>query len=140
MSANIGRAAAVVRELRELGVRIAIDDFGTGYNSLATLRSFVIDTLKLDSCFVADVATNLVDQAIASAVITGAHRLGASVVAEGVETAEQRAMLAALGCDAAQGFLFGRPMAAEMFSNLLRSGAAGDHRARAERVLVTSSG
>jgi diguanylate cyclase (GGDEF)-like protein/PAS domain S-box-containing protein len=121
MSANIGLAAAVVRELRELGVRIAVDDFGTGYNSLATLRSFVIDTLKLDICFVTDIATSAIDQAIASAVITGVHRLGVSVVAEGVETVEQRAMLAALHCDGAQGFLFGRPMSAELFGTLLRT-------------------
>ena len=142
MSANIGLAAAVVRELREVGVRIAVDDFGTGYNSLATLRSFVIDTLKLDICFVTDIATSAVDQAIASAVITGVHRLGVSVVAEGVETVEQRAMLAALHCDAAQGFLFGRPMAAELFGTLLRADSSRGHLVHSGRLraLVTSTG
>jgi diguanylate cyclase (GGDEF)-like protein/PAS domain S-box-containing protein len=139
MSVNIGRAATVVRELRALGVRIAIDDFGTGYNTLATLRSFVIDTLKLDICFVADIATSPVDQAIASAVITAAHRLDASVVAEGVETPEQRAMLAALHCDAAQGYLFGRAMSAELFGELLGAGPSAGHRGHAVRVLVTST-
>jgi|GEM_PF-6435312 len=64
MSTNGERTAAVVRELRELGVRIAIDDFGTGYNSLAMLRAYVVDTLKLDKCFVADIANSAVDHAI----------------------------------------------------------------------------
>ena len=111
MSTNAARTAAVVEELRGCGVRIAIDDFGTGYNSLATLRSTTVDTLKLDMVFVAGIANNPVDQAIASAVITAAHGLGAKVVAEGVETEAQRAMLAGLKCDAAQGFLFARPHA-----------------------------
>ena len=139
MSANMDRAAGVVRELRALGVRIAIDDFGTGFNSLATLRAFEVDTLKLDACFVADVATSPVDQAIASAVITAAHRLGASVVAEGVETAAQRAALAALDCDAAQGFLFGRPMAAEAFSTLLRAASIGPARRGITAATSTTS-
>ena len=120
MWANVARTAAVVRELRDLGIRFAIDDFGTGYNSLATLRSFVVDTLKLDMCFVSDIATSVVDQAIAAAVIDAAHRLGATVIAEGVETADQRAALAALGCDAVQGYLFGRPISAASFRDLLR--------------------
>ena len=138
MCANLEHAAAVVRKLRELGVRIAMDDFGTGYNSLATLRSFVVDTLKLDMCFVADIATSQVDQAIASAVITAAHRLGASVVAEGVETVAQRAMLAALDCDAAQGYLFGRPMHAGAFRELLRTGSGLHHGARRAKPHASS--
>jgi len=121
MTVNIERTAAVVRELHDLGVRIAIDDFGTGYNSLATLRSYVVDTLKLDRCFVVDIATSTVDQAIASAVIAAAHGLGAKVVAEGVETAAQSAVLTALKCDAVQGFLFAKPMSAARFGELLRA-------------------
>lgn len=119
MSENAARTTAVVEELRASGVRIAIDDFGTGYNSLATLRSNTVDTLKLDMVFVAGIASNPVDQAIASAVITAAHGLGAKVVAEGVETEAQREMLADLRCDAAQGYLFARPMPAEQFAALL---------------------
>ena len=137
MSTNIERAAAVVRELRALGVRIAVDDFGTGYNSLAMLRSFVVDTLKLDICFVAEIATSQVDQAIASAVITAAHRLGASVVAEGVETVAQRAMLAALDCDAGQGYLFARPMPAEAFRSLLSANASGGRAVPQREALAT---
>ncbi|HEV2741464.1 MAG TPA: EAL domain-containing protein, partial [Candidatus Elarobacter sp.] len=138
MCANVERTAAVVRELRELGIRFAVDDFGTGYNSLTTLRSFVVDTLKLDMCFVADIATSPVDQAIAAAVIGAAHRLGATVTAEGVETAGQRATLTALECDAAQGFLFGRPMPAESFRELLHGGswASGGERLATARVAV----
>jgi EAL domain-containing protein (putative c-di-GMP-specific phosphodiesterase class I) len=127
MSTNVERTTAVVEELRASGVRIAIDDFGTGYNSLATLRSNVVDTLKLDMCFVAGIASSPVDQAIASAVITAAHGLGAKVVAEGVETAEQRAILAKLNCDAAQGYLFARPMPAEQLAELLRAAERTHH-------------
>jgi diguanylate cyclase (GGDEF)-like protein/PAS domain S-box-containing protein len=119
MSANAARTTAVVEELRASGVRIAIDDFGTGYNSLATLRTNTVDALKLDMVFVAGIASNPVDQAIASAVITAAHGLGAQVVAEGVETEAQREMLADLNCDAAQGYLFARPMQVQDFAALL---------------------
>jgi EAL domain-containing protein (putative c-di-GMP-specific phosphodiesterase class I) len=125
MTVNVERTAAVVRELHDFGVRIAIDDFGTGYNSLATLRSYVVDTLKLDMCFVVDIVKSSVDAAIASAVIAAAHGLGAKVVAEGVETAAQSAVLSALKCDAVQGFLFARPMSAEQFGELLRAESLG---------------
>ncbi|HEX3469210.1 MAG TPA: EAL domain-containing protein [Candidatus Elarobacter sp.] len=135
MSTNLERTAAVVQTLRGRGVRFAIDDFGTGYNSLATLRSNVVDTLKLDMCFVANIATSAVDQAIASAVITAAHGLGAKVVAEGVETPAQRAMLASLKCDAAQGHLFARPMSHEQFGELLRSLAQPRTSGRVARTL-----
>jgi EAL domain-containing protein (putative c-di-GMP-specific phosphodiesterase class I) len=118
---NIERTAAVVKELHDFGVGIAIDDFGTGYNSLAILRSYVVDTLKLDMCFVADIARSPVDQAIASAVITAAHALGAKVVAEGVETAAQSVMLSSLKCDALQGYLFAKPMSAAKFGDVLRA-------------------
>jgi predicted signal transduction protein with EAL and GGDEF domain len=121
MSANIERNAAVVKELRTIGVRIAVDDFGTGYNSLATLRSYEVDTLKLDMCFVTEIAKNPVDRAIAAAVITAAHSLGARVVAEGIETAEQLAKLAELHCDCGQGYWFSKPIAAERFEQILRS-------------------
>jgi diguanylate cyclase (GGDEF)-like protein/PAS domain S-box-containing protein len=121
MSANVERNAAVVRELRAIGVRIAVDDFGTGYNSLATLRSYEVDTLKLDMCFVTEIAQSPVDRAIAAAVITAAHSLGARVVAEGIETAEQLATLAVLQCDCGQGYLFSKPVAAELFEQILQS-------------------
>jgi diguanylate cyclase (GGDEF)-like protein len=123
LGVNIGRNASVVKELRTLGVRIAMDDFGTGYNSLAMLRSYVVDTLKLDMCFVTDIAKNPVDRAIAAAVITAAHALGARVVAEGIETAEQLATLVALHSDCGQGYLFSKPVSAERFEQLLPGSA-----------------
>jgi diguanylate cyclase (GGDEF)-like protein len=121
ITANIDRNAAVVKELRALGVRIAVDDFGTGYNSLATLKSYEVDTLKLDMCFVTGIAENPIDRAIALAVITAAHALGARVVAEGIETAAQLAALVALRSDFGQGYLFSKPVAAELFEQLLLS-------------------
>ncbi|HEX3549542.1 MAG TPA: EAL domain-containing protein [Candidatus Elarobacter sp.] len=119
MSENVPRNAATVDRLRAMGVRIAIDDFGTGYNSLATLRAYRIDTLKLDMCFVTEIAQSEVDRAIASAVIAAAHGLGASVVAEGIETVEQRDALLRLRCDSGQGFLFAAAMPPENFAQLL---------------------
>lgn len=121
ISANLDRVAAVLKELRASGVRVAIDDFGTGYNSLATLRAYDVDTLKLDRCFVTDIVESPVDRAIASAVITAAHALGARVVAEGIETAEQLAALVALHTDCGQGFLFSRAVAPEQFELLPRN-------------------
>jgi diguanylate cyclase (GGDEF)-like protein/PAS domain S-box-containing protein len=121
MCENIERNAAVVKELRAIGVRIAVDDFGTGYNSLASLRSYIVDTLKLDMCFVTEIVQNPVDRAIAAAVITAAHSLGARVVAEGIETKEQLAALALLHCDCGQGYLFSKPVSAELFEQILRS-------------------
>ncbi|MEO8104515.1 MAG: EAL domain-containing protein, partial [Betaproteobacteria bacterium] len=106
--------------LRELGLRVAIDDFGTGYSSLSHLKRFPIDTLKIDKTFVADVLTDRDDTAIVSAVIALARALDMEVIAEGVETEAQRAMLAALGCDAYQGFLFSRALPAADFEALLR--------------------
>jgi EAL domain-containing protein (putative c-di-GMP-specific phosphodiesterase class I) len=121
MSTNIVRSAAIIKELRAMGVRIAVDDFGTGYNSLATLRSYAVDTLKLGMCFVTDIVESPVDRAIASAVITAAHLLGARVVAEGIETEEQRATLAVLHCDCGQGYLYSKPISAPRFEQLLFS-------------------
>ena len=99
--------------LRRLGVRITIDDFGTGYSSLDYLRSFHVSRLKIDRRFVGGVATNPDDAKIVRATIGLAHELGMEVVAEGVETAEQRQFLISAGCKLAQGYYFGRPMTAD---------------------------
>ena len=103
-------AASVIRELREMGVRISIDDFGTGYSSLNYLKRFRIDRLKIDRSFIDELTTDSNDAAIATAVIAMAHSLGLGVVAEGVETAEQLAFLVNEGCDVFQGYLIGRPV------------------------------
>jgi EAL domain-containing protein (putative c-di-GMP-specific phosphodiesterase class I) len=104
------QAIASLWKLREMGVRIAIDDFGTGHSPLAYLRRLPIDTLKIDRSFVADCRRDERAGAIVAAVIWMAHSLGLTVVAEGVETAEQMEYLRAQGCDEMQGFLFSRPL------------------------------
>jgi EAL domain-containing protein (putative c-di-GMP-specific phosphodiesterase class I) len=92
-----------------MGVRIAIDDFGTGHSSLNYLRTFPIDTVKIDQEFVHEIESSQADRAIISAVIGMARGLGLRVVAEGVETEGQLAFLRQHGCDEVQGFLLGVP-------------------------------
>jgi diguanylate cyclase (GGDEF)-like protein len=101
---------STLRDLRGLGVRLAIDDFGTGYSSLAFLREFPIDTLKVDRTFVQDIDRNSGAATIVATVIAMARTLGLQVVAEGVEREEQLRVLRELGCDRAQGYLFGPPL------------------------------
>ena len=110
---NAENTIHTLRELKIAGVSISMDDFGTGYSSLNYLKRFPIDILKLDQSFVRDVATDLTDAAIVSAVIAMAHSLDLKVVAEGVETAEQLAFLSQRRCDRIQGFYFSAPLAAE---------------------------
>ena len=102
-------ATGPLLRLRDLGVRVSIDDFGTGYSSLSYLRDLPIDCLKIDRSFVQGLGTDRRDSALVGAVVTMALELGLDVVAEGVETLEQFAQLERLGCQQAQGFLFGRP-------------------------------
>ncbi|MEO5833402.1 MAG: EAL domain-containing protein [Nakamurella sp.] len=104
------RALIVLNDLKALGVRIALDDFGTGYSSLGHLDQFPVDIVKIDRSCVADLAHDRVSQIISTAVVQLAHALDMTVVAEGIETAEQHAQVVALGCDASQGFYYGRPM------------------------------
>lgn len=106
------KVVATLVRLRERRIRIAIDDFGTGYSSLAYLKRFPVDVLKLDRSFVRGLPADSEDVSIAKAVISMAHSLGLTVVAEGVETCEQRAFLAAHGCDEMQGYLLSPPISA----------------------------
>jgi EAL domain-containing protein (putative c-di-GMP-specific phosphodiesterase class I) len=98
--------------LGEAGIHLSIDDFGTGYSSLAYLRKLPASELKIDRSFVMDLGTSEDARAIVDAVLKLAHAIGLKVVAEGVETEQQRDILLELGCDEFQGFMFARPMSA----------------------------
>jgi diguanylate cyclase (GGDEF)-like protein len=117
---NTESAAELLGQIRRLGVTVAIDDFGTGYSSLSYLKNLPIDTVKLDRSFVMGATTDPDDAALVMAIVTLAHNLRLRVIAEGVETVEQLAFLRLLRCDEAQGYLFGRPMPAEVFECSLK--------------------
>ena len=119
-----GDAAALLNQLKTMGVRLAIDDFGTGYSSLSYLRHFPLDTLKIDKSFVHDIPDHQDDMEIAIAIIQLAHILGFTVLAEGVETAAQLAFLHEQGCDLYQGYLFSKPLPAAEFIKLLEANLA----------------
>ena len=118
---NVERALEVLGALKGMGVRLAIDDFGTGYSSLAQLKRFPIDTLKVDRSFIRELPADSEDKAIAEAIIAMGKTLSLTVVAEGVETPEQKAFLRERACDQMQGYHFSKPIAADEFAELLRT-------------------
>jgi EAL domain-containing protein (putative c-di-GMP-specific phosphodiesterase class I) len=117
---NAGFTKQILRDLREMGVRISIDDFGAGYSSLGYLNDFPVDSLKIDRHFVGGVTREPNDAAIASAIIGIAHDLSLEVVAEGVESQDQLAFLRERQCDKFQGYLLGRAMPAELVAGMLK--------------------
>ena len=115
-------AISVLHELKSMGIRLAVDDFGTGFSSLSYLRQFPIDVLKIDQSFVHQMTADAKDSALVRAIVDMAKSLKHRVVAEGVETWEQRVRLQALNCEEGQGYLFSRPLAAKQFAHLLKDG------------------
>jgi len=111
--------------LRAAGITVAIDDFGTGYSSLSYIARLPIDTLKIDRSFIIDMGISADHMAIVSTIISLAHALNMSVVAEGVETIEQLHLLKLLRCDQIQGFLFNRPLPFDEIETLLIQISAG---------------
>ncbi len=121
---DTSRPREQLQQLHEMGVGVSVDDFGTGYSSLSYLKRLPVTELKLDKSFVRDLEQDADDRALSSAVIGIGRSLGLTVVAEGVETDGQREILLSMGCDAAQGWLFGRPMAAEALAGWIAAQAA----------------
>jgi len=107
--------------IHDRGIHLALDDFGTGHSSLAYLKRFPIDCVKIDRAFIKDTPANTDDVAIARTIVAMAQALNLSIVAEGVETAEQIELLKTMGCNQIQGFFFSRPLAADDFLTFYRA-------------------
>ena len=114
---DVKLSIASLRAIRAMGVSIAIDDFGTGYSSLSYLSKLPVDTLKIDRSFVVDMTTGPEGLALISTIIALSHSLKLTVVAEGVETEEQANLLRSLRCDEMQGYLFSKPVPADIFES-----------------------
>jgi EAL domain-containing protein (putative c-di-GMP-specific phosphodiesterase class I) len=110
---------AQLLKFRDAGIQVAIDDFGTGYSSLSYLNKLDIDYLKIDQSFIRNLQAGASETALAEAIVVMAHKLGLQVVAEGVETEEQKELLLQAGCDYAQGYLFSRPLPLKVFEQWL---------------------
>lgn len=116
---HIDDTITTMNALKEIGIRFSLDDFGTGYSSLQYLKRLPLYQLKIDQSFVRDIAIDSSDQAIVRTIIAMAHTLNLNVIAEGVETEEQRRLLVSNGCSHYQGYLFGRPVPIEQFEEAL---------------------
>jgi EAL domain-containing protein (putative c-di-GMP-specific phosphodiesterase class I) len=119
MMRNVNRSAEVLSQLRAMGVKVAVDDFGTGYSSLAYLKKLPLTRLKIDRIFTADLPDSEGDVSITDAIIGLAGSLGLDVIAEGIETEQQRSLLENQGCRYGQGYLFAKPMPADAFEQFV---------------------
>ncbi|HUZ00984.1 MAG TPA: EAL domain-containing protein, partial [Thermomicrobiaceae bacterium] len=134
-------ALETIEALRDLGVRLGIDDFGTGYSSLAYLQRLPVDFVKIDRGFIDGLGQDANDTIITSGIIGLAHALRLSVIAEGVELAEQLSQLQTLGCDFAQGFYFAHPLpGSALGGDASASRPASDHRALPEHAAAPRVG
>jgi diguanylate cyclase (GGDEF)-like protein len=125
---NVARAVRILDAIQSRGIHLAIDDFGTGYSSMSLMKQFPIDTIKIDRSFVRDLPKDSEDRAIAQAIINMGKALGMTVVAEGVENAEQQAFLRTHACDEMQGFLFSKPVPAAQVPEFLYPPRIGSQR------------
>jgi EAL domain-containing protein (putative c-di-GMP-specific phosphodiesterase class I) len=125
MLVDAARAIETIERLHALGVGFSVDDFGIGFSSLAYLKQIPLESLKIDRSFVAGMTANVRDASIVRSTINLAHDLGLRVVAEGVETADALAMIARLGCDAAQGYYIARPQGGAALAAWLEAGGWG---------------
>ncbi len=114
---NVEQGIAILQALKSLGLQVSIDDFGTGFSSLSYLKRLPVDKLKIDQSFIRDLNTDAGDAAIVTSIITLAHNLDLTVVAEGVENAEQLGFLRANRCDEIQGYLISRPQPADALTD-----------------------
>jgi diguanylate cyclase (GGDEF)-like protein len=141
---NVERTVRVLEAIKSLGITLAIDDFGTGYSSMSLVKKFPIDALKIDRSFVREIMNDSEDKAIADAIIALGRALNLTVVAEGVETAEQEAFLRAHKCDEIQGYLISKPVPADEFAAFLANHAVAQLKTlaaqAAQRVKVLPTG
>jgi diguanylate cyclase (GGDEF)-like protein len=131
---NVERAMRMLKAIKGLGVILAIDDFGTGYSSMSLLKKFPIDVLKIDRSFVREITSNSEDKAIADAIIALGRVLNLTIVAEGVETAEQEALLRAHNCDEVQGYLISQPVPADEFAAFMANHALAELKAHVAKA------
>jgi EAL domain-containing protein (putative c-di-GMP-specific phosphodiesterase class I) len=110
---SVASTLATLHACKALGVKLAMDDFGTGYSSLAYLKQYPLDALKIDQAFTRNITQDVGDAAITRAIVAMAHSFGLTVIAEGVETAEQLDFLRGLHCEEFQGYLFSKPVPAD---------------------------
>ncbi len=125
--ADMEATVEVLEQVRTLGVTVSIDDYGTGYSSLSYMKQLPVDALKIDRCFIIDICTDRADQAIVNSTIVLANSLGMNVIAEGVEEADQVALLQSYGCSLIQGFYFSKPLQEANFTALLTGAAVLDN-------------